>query len=63
MTDPDSTTDDHGARVVRAVFEAYLAGDRAAAEQLAPNFVFTSPQGDHRDKAAYFERCFSSARG
>ena len=45
--------------VVRASFEAYLAQDRAAADRvLADNLVFTSPQDDHIDKAAYFERCF-----
>ena len=32
---------------VRAVFDSYLAQDRAAAERLAAeDFVFTSPQGD-----------------
>lgn len=45
--------------VVRAMFESYLAQDRAAAERLiADDFVFTSPQDDHIDRGAYFERCF-----
>ncbi|MBC7592849.1 MAG: nuclear transport factor 2 family protein [Kineosporiaceae bacterium] len=45
--------------VVRASFEAYLAQDRAAADRvLADDLVFTSPQDDHIDKTAYFERCF-----
>jgi ketosteroid isomerase-like protein len=49
-----STTD-----TVRAMFEAYNAQDRDAAERLiAENFTFTSPQDDHIDRAAYFERCF-----
>lgn len=48
--------------VVRAAFEAYLAQDRARAEPLyAPAFVFTSPQDDHIDRAAFFERCFPTA--
>lgn len=52
-----STTD-----IVRAAFEAYLAQDREATERLlADDFVFTSPQDDHIDKAAYLERCFPTA--
>jgi ketosteroid isomerase-like protein len=47
---------------VRAVFRAYLAGDREAAERLlADGFVFTSPRDDHIDRAAWFERCFPTA--
>ena len=47
---------------VRALFAAYLAQDRAAAEALvAERFVFTSPQDDHIDRAAFFERCFPTA--
>lgn len=45
--------------VVRAAFEAYLAQDADAEEHLlADDFVFTSPQDDHIDKAAFMERCF-----
>jgi ketosteroid isomerase-like protein len=45
--------------VVRAAFEAYLAQHRDAMERLlADDLVFTSPQDDHIDKAAYLERCF-----
>ncbi|MEU6732042.1 nuclear transport factor 2 family protein [Streptomyces physcomitrii] len=48
--------------VVRAVLESYLAQDRARAEQLiAPDYVFTSPQDDHIDRAAFFDRCFPTA--
>jgi ketosteroid isomerase-like protein len=55
----DDTAD---ARVVRALFAAYRDGDRAAAERLvAPDFVFTSPQDDHIDRVAWFERCFPTA--
>jgi ketosteroid isomerase-like protein len=49
-------------QVVRAVFAAYRAQDRGAAEALlADDFVFTSPQDDHIDKAAFMERCFPTA--
>lgn len=48
--------------VVRACFASYLAQDRDAAESLiADDFVFTSPQDDHIDRAAFFERCFPTA--
>lgn len=41
---------------VRAFFDSYLAQDRAAAERLAAeDFVFTSPQDDHIDRATFFE--------
>ncbi len=44
---------------VRASFDAYIAQDRAAADAvLADDLVFTSPQDDHIDKAAFLERCF-----
>ena len=48
--------------VVRAAFEAYLAQDLEAEERLiADDFVFTSPQDDHIDKAAFLQRCFPTA--
>ena len=48
--------------VVRAMFEAYLAQDAdTAARLLADDFVFTSPQDDHIDKAAFMKRCFPTA--
>lgn len=48
--------------VVRACLESYIAQDRATAEQLiAEDFVFTSPQDDRIDRAAFFERCFPTA--
>ncbi len=48
--------------VVRASFDAYRRQDRQAAERLiAPDFVFTSPQDDHIDRTAFFERCFPTA--
>jgi ketosteroid isomerase-like protein len=48
--------------VVRACLESYSAQDRDTADRLlAEDFVFTSPQDDHIDKAAFFERCFPTA--
>jgi ketosteroid isomerase-like protein len=48
--------------VVRRNFASYVAGDRATAETLiAADFVFTSPQDDHIDRAAFFERCFPTS--
>jgi ketosteroid isomerase-like protein len=47
---------------VRAMFDSYLRQDRDLAERLlADVFVFTSPQDDHIDRAAFFERCFPTA--
>jgi ketosteroid isomerase-like protein len=47
---------------VSALFEAYLAQNRAEADRLlSDDVVFTSPQDDHIDKTAYFERCFPTA--
>jgi ketosteroid isomerase-like protein len=48
--------------VVRRNFESYGAGDRATAESLIDeDFVFTSPQDDHIDRADFFERCFPTS--
>src|SRR5437016_13870317 len=48
--------------IVRASFDAYRNQDRDAAEKLlAEDFVFTSPQDDHIDRTAFFERCFPTA--
>jgi ketosteroid isomerase-like protein len=48
--------------IVRAMFESYLTQDRDTADRLlAEEFAFTSPQDDHIDKAAFFERCFPTA--
>jgi len=49
-------------QVVRDAFDAYNAQDRDAADRLmAEELTFTSPQDDHIDRAAYFERCFPTA--
>lgn len=48
--------------VVRAAFRYYRSQDHDAAFALyADDFSFTSPQDDHIDKAAFFERCFPTA--
>ncbi len=48
--------------IVRAAFAAYLAQDRAAIDRLlADDFVFTSPQDDRLDKAAFLQVCFPTA--
>lgn len=50
------------ADVVRSLIQSYLAQDRQAAERLiADDFVFTSPQDDHIDRATFFERCFPAS--
>nr|WP_255515390.1 nuclear transport factor 2 family protein [Plantibacter sp. VKM Ac-2880] len=47
---------------VLALMRAFHEQDRAAAEALIhADFVFTSPQDDHLDRVAWFERCFPSA--
>ncbi|HWC80289.1 MAG TPA: nuclear transport factor 2 family protein [Pseudonocardiaceae bacterium] len=58
----DAAAERLNAEVVRACYAAYRAQDRAAVERLiAEDYVFTSPQDDHLDKAAYLERCFPTA--
>jgi hypothetical protein len=48
--------------VIAAAFDYYRRGDRDAAWPLyADGFRFTSPQDDHIDKDAFFERCFPTA--
>jgi hypothetical protein len=59
---PDGSRDAAGPEVVRACMESYIAQDRERAERLiADDYRFTSPQDDHIDKAAFFERCFPTA--
>ena len=48
--------------VARAIFEAYVAKDRAAAEALiAMDFHFTSPLDNRLDRATYFARCWPNS--
>jgi ketosteroid isomerase-like protein len=47
------------AEIVRACFAGYLDQDGERLDRLlADDFVFTSPQDDHIDKATWFDRCF-----
>ena len=49
----------HPVAVVRELYRCFREQDRAAAELLiSPDFRFTSPQDDHLDRDAFFERCF-----
>jgi ketosteroid isomerase-like protein len=45
--------------LIRALFAAYRANDRASVENsFTEDFTFTSPYDDRIDKATYFERCW-----
>jgi len=55
-------TDMANTDVVRTSFTAYRNQDRESAERLLDDdFVFTSPQDDDLNKAAFLERCFPTA--
>ena len=48
--------------IIRNLFVAYLANDRAAVEAaFTDDFRFTSPYDDEIDKATYFERCWQNS--
>lgn len=48
--------------LIAASFDFYRHGDEQAARPLyADDFRFTSPQDDHIDRSAFFERCFPTA--
>jgi ketosteroid isomerase-like protein len=50
------------ARIIRAIFAAYLSNDRKLVEDaLTDDFRFTSPYDDEIDKATYFERCWRNS--
>jgi ketosteroid isomerase-like protein len=50
------------AKIIRALFAAYLSNDRNAVEDsFTGDFRFTSPYDDNIDKATYFERCWKSS--
>jgi ketosteroid isomerase-like protein len=47
---------------IRAIFAAYLSGDRRLVEAaLSDDFRFTSPYDDNIDKPTYFERCWKNS--
>jgi len=48
--------------IIRNLFAAYLANDRAAVEAaFTDDFRFTSPYDDEIDKASYFARCWKNS--
>ena len=50
------------AALVERAFRLYREQDQEGAWPLySEDFTFTSPQDDHIDKAAFFERCFPTA--
>ena len=50
------------ADVARAIYQAYVAKDRAAAEALvASDFHFTSPLDNRIGRAVYFARCWPNS--
>ena len=49
--------------IARAAYEAYVAKDRAAIEDLiAPDFHFSSPLDNRIDRATYFARCWPNSK-
>jgi hypothetical protein len=49
-------------QTARAIHQAHVRQDRAAAEELiAADLVVTSPLDDHIDRATSFTRCFPTA--
>jgi ketosteroid isomerase-like protein len=53
---------DEAVAVVRAVYNAYVAKDRAAIEALiADDFHFTSPLDNRINRATYFRRCWPNS--
>ena len=50
------------ADMIRAIFAAYLAGDRKFVEDaFSDDFRFASPYDDNIDKPACFERCWKNS--
>ena len=46
--------------IIRKYLGSYETGDRKTIEEiLSDEFIFTSPQDDHIDRIAYFEKCWS----
>ena len=49
--------------IARAAYEAYVAKDRAAIENLiAPDFHFSSPLDNRIDRVTYFARCWPNSK-
>ena len=61
MTMPESTSDPVS-DLVRKSYAAFFSKDRKTMEDLlSEDFVFNSPQDDHLNRSAYFERCFPNS--
>jgi hypothetical protein len=55
-------SDGNRAKIIRALFAAYLSNDRKAVEEsFTGDFRFTSPYDDEIDKPTYFARCWRVA--
>ena len=53
---------DDAISIVRRVYDAYVAKDRAAIEALvADDFHFTSPLDNRIDRQTYFDRCWKAS--
>jgi ketosteroid isomerase-like protein len=49
--------------IVKACYDAYVTGDRAAIDRhLAEHFVFSAPPDVGIDRATYFERCWPASQ-
>ena len=56
---PGTSASTHNESLVRELFRAFHAADRAAMEKLLhTDFHFTSPYDDHINRTQYFERCW-----
>ena len=46
--------------IIRRYLGSYETSDRDTIEEILPDeFIFTSPQDDHIDRSAYFEKCWA----
>ena len=62
MTKKKIGRSDNIVAIVRAAYEAYVAKDLAAIEELiAEDFHFTSPLDNRIDRATYFTRCWPNS--
>ncbi len=62
MTKKKIGRSDNIVAIVRAAYEAYVAKDLAAIEELiAEDFHFTSPLDNRIDRATYFARCWPNS--
>ena len=56
-------SDQHRAQMLRDLYAAYIAHRKdLVGAMLAEDFTFSSPQDNHIDRTAYFERCWRTSR-